>query len=170
METFSAYWHFVRGITGVFPSQRLVTQSFDVLFDLRLNKRLSTHSRWQWLGCHRTHHDVIVMYVIVQTYTAQIYASNLSWREWTEKYIVNVKLWILYQTIWPCHSSVNWPTMNYELHHPGNVPLSVHECFHILCHALLYSSVVLYSARMLIILLVFDLNRTPVFMAKHGGS
>ena len=28
-------------ITGEFPSQRPVTRSFDVLFDLRLNKRLS---------------------------------------------------------------------------------------------------------------------------------
>ena len=28
-------------ITGGFPSQRLVTRSFDVFFDLRLNKRLS---------------------------------------------------------------------------------------------------------------------------------
>ena len=32
---------------GEFPTQRPVTQSFDVFFDLRLNKRLSKHS-WGW--------------------------------------------------------------------------------------------------------------------------
>ena len=33
--------------TGEFPSQRPVTRSFDVFFDLRLNKRLSKQS-WDW--------------------------------------------------------------------------------------------------------------------------
>ena len=32
-------------VTGEFPSQRLVTRSFDVFFDLCLNKRLSKQSR-----------------------------------------------------------------------------------------------------------------------------
>ena len=31
-----------------FPAQRPVTQSFDVFFDLRMNKRLSKQS-WGWL-------------------------------------------------------------------------------------------------------------------------
>ena len=42
METFSALLALCAGISpvsGEFPSQRPVTQSFDVLFDLRLNKR-----------------------------------------------------------------------------------------------------------------------------------
>ena len=48
-------------ITGEFPSQRPVTWSFDVLFDLRLNKRLSkqwgswwleTPSRSSWRHCN----------------------------------------------------------------------------------------------------------------------
>ena len=34
-------------VTGVFPSQRPVTRSFNVFFDLRLNKRLSKQS-WGW--------------------------------------------------------------------------------------------------------------------------
>ena len=34
-------------IIGEFPAQRPVTQSFDVFFDLRLNKRLSKQS-WGW--------------------------------------------------------------------------------------------------------------------------
>ena len=34
-------------VTGEFPAQRQVTRSFDVFFDLRLNKRLSRQS-WGW--------------------------------------------------------------------------------------------------------------------------
>ena len=35
-------------VTSEFPSQRPVTWSFDVFFDLRLNKRLSKQSRRRW--------------------------------------------------------------------------------------------------------------------------
>ena len=35
-------------VTGEFPSQRPVTQSFNVFFDPRLNKRLSKPSRRRW--------------------------------------------------------------------------------------------------------------------------
>ena len=38
---------FRRGCTGEFPAQRPVTRSFDVFFDLHLNKRLSKQS-WGW--------------------------------------------------------------------------------------------------------------------------
>ena len=35
-------------LTGEFPAQRPVTRSFDILFDLPLNKRLSKQSRGWW--------------------------------------------------------------------------------------------------------------------------
>ena len=35
-------------VTGGFPSQRPVTQNFDIFFDLRLNKRLRKQSRRPW--------------------------------------------------------------------------------------------------------------------------
>ena len=47
METFSALLAICAGnssVTGEFPAQRPVTQSFDVFFDLRLNKRFSKQS------------------------------------------------------------------------------------------------------------------------------
>ena len=50
METFSALLAICAGnspVPGDFPTQRPVTRSFDVFFDLRLNKRLSTQS-WGW--------------------------------------------------------------------------------------------------------------------------
>ena len=55
---------------GEFPSQRSVTRSFDLFFDLRLNKRLSkqswgwwfeTQSRPLWRHCNVRCHDVHVV-------------------------------------------------------------------------------------------------------------
>ena len=59
---FPRCWPFVHGnspVTGEFPSQRQVKRSFDVFFDLCLNKQLSKQS-WVWwfeiplrsLWCH----------------------------------------------------------------------------------------------------------------------
>ena len=51
METFSALLAICAGnspVTGEFPSQRPVTQSFDVFFDLRLNKQFSKQSGPWW--------------------------------------------------------------------------------------------------------------------------
>ena len=50
MESFSALLALCAGnspVTGEFPAQRPVTRSFDVFFDLRLNKQLSKQS-WGW--------------------------------------------------------------------------------------------------------------------------
>ena len=51
METFSALLALCEGnepVTGGFPSQRPVTWSFDIFFDLCLNKQLGKHSRRGW--------------------------------------------------------------------------------------------------------------------------
>ena len=48
---FPRYWPFYEGnspVTGEIPSQSPVTQSFDVFFDLRLNKWLSKQSKHRW--------------------------------------------------------------------------------------------------------------------------
>ena len=50
METFSSLLAICAGIspvTGEFPAQRPATRSFDVFFDVHLNKRLSKQ-RWGW--------------------------------------------------------------------------------------------------------------------------
>ena len=64
METFSALLAICVGnspVAGEFPTQRPVTRCFDVLFDLRLNKRFSKQS-WGWFfRRHRTHYAAIVM-------------------------------------------------------------------------------------------------------------
>ena len=62
METCSAVLSFCAGnspVTGEFPTQRPVTRSFDVFFDLCLNKRLSKQSRGWWfktLSCSLWRH------------------------------------------------------------------------------------------------------------------
>ena len=63
MKTFSALLALCVGnspVTCEFPSQRQVTRSFDVFFDLGLSKRLNKQSRRRWfetplypLWCHR---------------------------------------------------------------------------------------------------------------------
>ena len=65
MEAFSALLALCAGkspVTGEFPSQKPVTRSFDVFFDLRLNKRLSKQSCEAGdLRRRCAHYDVIVM-------------------------------------------------------------------------------------------------------------
>ena len=75
METFSALLTICAGnspVTGEFPALRPVTRSFDVFFDLCLNKRLSkqwrgrrfeTPSRQLWRHCN----DCVLQYALIST-------------------------------------------------------------------------------------------------------
>ena len=84
METFSALLVICAGNwpgTGEFPSQRPVTQSFDVFFDLRLNKRLSKQSWGWWFETPSPHYDVTVMDAFVsQQDTDLVYPLEFSQR------------------------------------------------------------------------------------------
>ena len=81
METFSALLALCTGnspVTGEFPAQRPVTRSFDVFFDLRLNKRLSKQSwGWwfetPWLSLWR-HCNVLVAYILFVVELVQVVA------------------------------------------------------------------------------------------------
>ena len=69
METFSALLAFCAGnspVTGEFPSQRPVTRSFDVFFDLRPNKGLIKQWWGWWFQTPSAHYDVTVMIPPVQ--------------------------------------------------------------------------------------------------------
>ena len=64
METFSALlaiWAGNSPVTGEFPAQRPVMQSFDVFFELRLNKRWVSNGAAEDLRRHGAHYDVNVM-------------------------------------------------------------------------------------------------------------
>ena len=72
METFSALLALCAGnspVTGEFLSQRPVTQSFDVSFDMQLNKRWINNREVGDLRRHCAHYDVIVMPKIKQSDT-----------------------------------------------------------------------------------------------------
>ena len=61
METFSALLALCAGnspVTGEFPAQSPVTRSFDVFFDLRLNKRLSRSKQWWGLRFQTLSHPL----------------------------------------------------------------------------------------------------------------
>ena len=63
METFSALLASCVGnslVTSEFPAQRPVTQSFDVLFDLRLNIWLSKQSLGWWFEMPLWHHCYVI--------------------------------------------------------------------------------------------------------------
>ena len=81
METFSALLAICAGnspVPGEFPAQRPVTRSFDVFFDLRLNKRLSKQPEAGDLRRHRTYYDVIVMINQFQTTTTMSHVHKES--------------------------------------------------------------------------------------------
>ena len=64
---------------GEFPTQRPVTRSFDVYFDLCSNKRWVNSREAGDFRCHRAHYDVIVMNVC--TYRlSHISQIKLQWR------------------------------------------------------------------------------------------
>ena len=67
MEIFSTLLALCEGnspVAGEFPSQRPVTRSFDVFFDLRLNKRLTNNQNSGELRRHRAYYHVTVMKLI----------------------------------------------------------------------------------------------------------
>ena len=97
---------------GEFPSQRPVTRSVDVFFDLRLNKRLSKQP-WGWwfetpswslwrqcneLEMHMLIHGVITVMII------QVSPSGIS---------VKLLNWILFQLLYFC---LKWNSKNTNLH------------------------------------------------------
>ena len=83
METFSALLAICAGnspVPGEFPTQSPVTRSFDVFFDLRLNKRLSKQSSGWWFATpshplwrHRNGIRWNWMFIHMESYTTTSY-------------------------------------------------------------------------------------------------
>ena len=83
-------------VTGGFSAQRSVTRSFDVFFDLRLNKRLSKQS-WDWWfeapSSPLWHHSNVNAHFFWR-HNAPAYKSRLD-----EHYSENVNIWSIYLTL-----------------------------------------------------------------------
>ena len=98
METFSALLALCAGnsrVTSGFPSQRPVTRSLDVFFDMRLNKRLCKQSRRRWfetpwrsLWCHCygwKHMNQILNNDSIQSLIPSEQDGSLAdWRTWVQ--------------------------------------------------------------------------------------
>ena len=111
METFSVLLALRAGnspVTGEFPAQRPVTRSFDVFFDLHLNKLLSKQS-WGWwfetpscsLWCHCN--DTTLFYAV---------CSQLFWYHiyfiFSLVIIIHFKAWIISNCIGSVVNGLRW--------------------------------------------------------------
>ena len=129
METFSALLALCAGnslVSGELPAQRPVTQSFDVFFDLRLNKRLSKQMWGWWLETPSRslwrHYNVVQVDSRVQNHkaTSTVYwciasklkaARNLYW-------ISNMFLWVEIFLFFVCYHV--FPKMHSQLDYELN--------------------------------------------------
>ena len=113
METFSALLALCAGnspVSGEFPAQRPVTRSFDVFFDLCLNKGWINNREAGDLRRHRAHFDVIV--VPVDQTLCDFCSRNASANtfEWGSNLLLKNRMWwILIQ----CHYSKEKPLKKY---------------------------------------------------------
>ena len=97
---FPRYWPFVREFTGHRWIERPVTRSFDVFFDLPLNKRLNKQS-WGWwfetLSCSLWRHS------------NDVYNVNVQETSVTEHAIVETDY--LIEAVWRICASINYPSL-----------------------------------------------------------
>ena len=69
--------------TGEFPSQRPVTQSFDVFFDLHPNNGWENNRGAGDLRCHRAHYDVsVINFSPILWPQVQFSCTDIEVREW----------------------------------------------------------------------------------------
>ena len=76
METFSALLALCAGnspVTGKFPAQSPVTESFGVFFDMRLNKRLSKQSVSLWTTDQTEPENVYGLHIAFQRHSVKWY-------------------------------------------------------------------------------------------------
>ena len=118
METFSALLALCAGnppVTGEFPSQRPVTRSFDVFFDLCMKNGWVNNCEAGKLRRHRAHSDVtnVLQYERRQLLSYLSYDGNLKWNgpligncEGTVKPVYNDHLMGYFSAFW---SSSRWP-------------------------------------------------------------
>ena len=127
METFSALLAFCAGnspVPGEFPSQKPVTRSFDVFFDLRLNKPLrkqswgwwfETPSRSLWCHCNGNHgkyQQAKTVYIVSGMYCSMLWHTDFDLKTF----------------IWGClqykqqHCYTNNKDMEYKYCHESHVP------------------------------------------------
>ena len=132
METFSALLAICAGnspVPGEFPTQRPVTRSFDVYFDLHPNKRLSKHYRGWWFETLSPplwrHRNVKALWTassnmhctILDKLSAHSDLSTTAAKYWTERYHKFTRALTSLLDLKICYPS----TRNPMCHIPGQV-------------------------------------------------
>ena len=114
METFSALLAICAGnspVPGEFPTQRPVTRSFDVFFDLPLNKRLSKQSWGWWLETlsrplWRHRNAKLIMAILAKVgrgYTSNLEITSIHTRLLLFQFGFLLNLQILSEITWKQH-------------------------------------------------------------------
>ena len=84
-------------VTGEFPSQRPVTRSLDVFFDLRLNKRLSKQSRGWWFkasSCSLSRHcNMIILCNGIESINFSWLAQPCARFHGKHHYLLHITFW-----------------------------------------------------------------------------
>ena len=96
METFSTLMAFCAGnspVTGEFPAQWPVTRSFDVFFDLCLNKCWVNNREAGDLRCHCTHYVVTVMFYSNDKAITQLFQFGATSKPCITKNTTSHNLW-----------------------------------------------------------------------------
>ena len=119
MATFYALLALCEGNSGEFPSQRPVTRSFGVFFDLGLNKQLSKQS-WGW-WFETTSRSLWRLWNSSKTYSGRIYPCSSGFLHWHCGYHTIVPEPVkLSRSIWvnKSHESTeNWPYNPHKAKH-----------------------------------------------------
>ena len=108
---------------GEFPTQRPVTRSFDIFFDLRLNKRLSKHS-WGWWfetlswSLWRHHNAASIHPIVAQLISHKIPIVKIVYVLLTRCLVIECHITILL-LCWYCYSSRVLSILCSEMIRPG---------------------------------------------------
>ena len=123
MKTFSALLALCAGntpVTDEFPPQRPMTRSFDLFFDLSLNKLLSNNRDAGDLRRHRAHYDVTVMgrrparctksmiYILYLAFTCCLQYRAIMIRAITKLILVCNAFIVSMLTWWPWQNAEPW--------------------------------------------------------------
>ena len=136
IETFSALLAICTGnspVTGEFLSQRPVTRSFDVFFDLRLNKRLSKHS-WGWwfetpshsLWRHGNDLTVLACLSSLSEYVWHFTLYTWDWSCPLPFWLQVIKIWLFFGMM------IKTKITEQELWHRDNCPANTQRIKHVL--------------------------------------
>ena len=164
-------------VTGEFPAQRRVTLSFDVFFDLHLNKRLSkktwgwwfetpSRSLWHHYNVFHTQNNELINHHNVGLHTLTIFTWFWWWHHQNQVNIVSVwrptLWWLMSNSLW---AIVTWVPEEWYLTHWISISSTV---LFAAGHSRIYHTFVLWwcNNASLIWVIICLVNGTKHFLRK----